>query len=185
MISEYFMWSEIRTSRNLSLSEVCRRLPSSKDFEYAGYITKSRIRYQLCGHNTSISDYTKVCTFHTHPTSACNADVPSAADICNFLKCEHKRAITVGREWIWVWNKTQKTKRLAEKLNDWELKNMAKLLSYLNSNLPYHVFREQYCRYAIQAIGLRWSRRLRKPATWCKRLEEIGIDTTLFSRSKD
>lgn len=176
------MWSKINISKSLSLDAICRRLPSSPDFEYAGYLTKSRILYQSFGANNSLPDYTKDCTFHTHPSNAPNADVPSALDICSFLKDVRKCAITVGRDWIWIWHKTPKTVQLAKQLNAWELKHMIETLSRLDSGLSLHAFREQYCRFPLQAIGLQWSRRLRKPETWCKRLEAVGIDTILLRR---
>ena len=107
---------EIRIPPGSSAAKVYRLLPSAEDFEYGGYLTKTRIRYVAGGPEGAHTDYTKPCTFHSHPTGAQYADVPSPADIYYFLKWRHRRAITVGARWIWVWTKDQQNLKTVRRL---------------------------------------------------------------------
>lgn len=63
-------WKEIRLKAGLSEDEVYRLLPSTIDFEHAGYLTKSRIRYHKGDSSSAGTLMAKPCTFHSHPTKS-------------------------------------------------------------------------------------------------------------------
>ena len=81
-------WKGIRLKPGLSAEDVYRKLPSAPDFEYGGYLTKTRIRYVRCGKTFANTMSSKACTFHSHPTDlpGTEPDLPSAKDIYSFLK---------------------------------------------------------------------------------------------------
>ena len=121
-------WREIRIPTGLSAAEAYRRLPFATDFEYGGYLTKTRIRY-VSGDSTGVYvPFEKCCTFHSHPSGDPAADAPSSLDIYALLKWEHQRTITVGSDWIWVWTKNRQTLKTAWRLWKWELQNLAPML---------------------------------------------------------
>jgi hypothetical protein len=117
---------EIRIPTGLTAAEVYRQLPSAPDFEYAGYLTKTRIRYASYGATTSTGPNSKLCTFHTHPTEydQGDPDMPSPQDIYSFLKWRHRRAITVGKDLLWVMDKTRRTIPVIRRLYAWETEHM-------------------------------------------------------------
>ncbi|MBW3542110.1 MAG: hypothetical protein KY476_17710 [Planctomycetes bacterium] len=118
-------WLEIRIPPKATAEEVYRRLPSAPDFEYGGYLTRTRIRYARCEPCIAYVPSSKTCTFHTHPTAfGDQADVPSGRDIYQFLRGRHCRTITVGARLLWVWDKTPATLTVARTLADWEAINM-------------------------------------------------------------
>ena len=86
-------WQESRIPTNLSAAKVYQRLPAAPDFEYGGYLTKTRIRYLACDPTSAETIRSKPCTFHSHPTNHPNADIPSVPDIYSFLKYRTRRAI--------------------------------------------------------------------------------------------
>ncbi len=129
-------WREIRIPAGCSAEEVYRRLPSDLDREYAGYLTNTRIRYVGCASHGAWPPGTKLCTFHSHPTKIQlgDPDIPSPQDIRKFLMAQSKRAITVGRFKLWVWEKTEPTLDVAEKLWAWERDNLAKTAGKLQAS---------------------------------------------------
>ena len=72
-------WKEIRLKPGLSEIEVYRKLPHASGFEYGGYVTQSRIRFHRCEATRAFVLGSKLCTFHSHPTSHKGAGVPSIA----------------------------------------------------------------------------------------------------------
>lgn len=96
--------------------EAYHRLPTAPEYEYGGYLTKTRIRFVRGDATRSHTDTDKPCTFHSHPTSHPCADMPSPSDIYSFLKWPNLRAITVGAEWICVWDK--------DSFDEWRLEGM-------------------------------------------------------------
>src|SRR5208282_3275119 len=90
-------WKEIRIKPGLSVEAVYRLLPSATDFEYSGYLSKSRIRYFRGDSHSTGMLMAKPCTFHSHPTkNPYLADVPSLQDIYSFLFYRQLRSVTVG-----------------------------------------------------------------------------------------
>ena len=82
------VWHERRIPANLSAANVYRMLPSASDFEYGGYLTKTRIRYVVGAPESVSPPYDLPCVFHSHPFAHPYADAPSPLDIYQFNKCE-------------------------------------------------------------------------------------------------
>ena len=61
-------WREARIPPGLTAEAVYRRLPTAPDFEYAGYLTRTRVRYALGWGTGAHVIGCKPCCFHTHPT---------------------------------------------------------------------------------------------------------------------
>jgi len=118
-LEDFTRWEEIRIKPGLTEDDVYRLLPCAGDFEYGGYLTKSRIRFLKCGPNRANMPMSKACTFHSHPTDMAAADVPSASDVLQFLNFRHLRAITVGASRLWVWDKTKATIPTVKLLGAW------------------------------------------------------------------
>ncbi|MFN4259517.1 MAG: hypothetical protein ACK4RK_09460 [Gemmataceae bacterium] len=113
-------WKEIRIKPGLSEEAIYRLLPSAPDFEYSGYLTKSRIRYFRGDSHSAGMLMAKPCTFHSHPTKNPHlADIPSLQDIHWFLYYQHLRTITVGATKFWGWDKTKATMGTVRKMATW------------------------------------------------------------------
>ena len=177
---------EIRIPGRLSPEEVYRRLPSAPDFEYGGYLTKTRIRYMACEPTKAfVPSDSKLCTFHSHPSSHPRADAPSPSDVYQFLKQSHLRAITVGANWIWVWDKPRKVFTKIKQLLVWEEKHLVAEMTRLSKKHP-DSFVDRYMVIALRRVGLSWPTRLRNdlPA-WSALLRRcLGIKTTLLRRDE-
>ena len=176
-------WQERRIPVGLSATEVYHRLPSAPDFEYGGYLTKTRIRFVL-GYATGVyTDKDKPCIFHSHPASYRYADVPSPSDIYSFLKWRNLRAITVGAKWIWVWNKNKHVLVTVERLLEWEARYMLDEMRRLLKRRTQRIF-DTYFLLALDAIGVDCSARLETdPKTWRLALSRsAGIETALIPR---
>lgn len=121
------LWQVRRIRPESSAEHVYQRLPSHPDYEYAGYLTKTQIRYRRCG---KVRAYLppKPCTFHSHPTALQRGepDIPSATDIRLFLFNRSWRTITVGRNLLWVLDKTEASFGVIRHLAEWERDNLAK-----------------------------------------------------------
>ncbi|MDZ4849985.1 MAG: hypothetical protein SGI77_11925 [Pirellulaceae bacterium] len=136
---------------SLSAEEVYRMLPSASDFEYGGFITRNEIRYQACEAFSENTHECQPCTWHSHPTAHPNADMPSGRDILNFLKWRSRRAVTVGRDWIWVIDKSLSTIPIIEKLRSWEVKNMVpRMIYWLGTDRKIN----GYIAEALEVLGL-------------------------------
>ena len=103
-----------------------RLLPSAETFEYGGFLTESKIHFVKCKEKSASVISAYPCTFHSHPTNleGTEPDLPSGKDIYSFLKWRQQRAITVGRELIWVFDKTVETVPIIKSLETWERGNM-------------------------------------------------------------
>ena len=175
-------WQEIRIPSNLSAREVYRRLPSATDFEYGGYLTKTRIRYVAFGPRSSHTLSSKGCTFHTHPASHPHADIASHRDVYHFLKWRFQRAITVGNHWIWVWEKNLKTLATVRRLLAWEKQNMMAAINRVCMKECEDFFREYFC-IALKALGLpNVLRHGARPDVWSRALQETLAIKTVFLR---
>ncbi len=176
---------EIRIRSGSSAAEVYRSLPSAKDFEYAGYLTATRIRYVPAGPTVSHTDSAKPCTFHSHPYVHPNADVPSPLDIYQFLKCRHLRSITVGARWIWFWTKDHQNLKTVRRLMEWEEEHLlAECGRACRSSGDDWIGR--YIELALRRLGLRWPQRqpITDPTRWSASLRKsLGIKTSLIRRA--
>ncbi len=179
-------WREIRIPAGLSAADVYRRLPSAPDLEYGGYVTKTRIRYLACGPTSAETVQSQPCTFHSHPTSHRNADMPSDQDMYSFLKWRHLRMITVGAKWIWVWNKNRLVLGKVRQLLEWESEHLVEEMKRLSNKYP-DDFTTRYVRNVIKRLGMRWPRkRPAAPAAWSKLLQEgLGFRTMLIRRDSN
>lgn len=177
-------WREIRIPPNSTATQVYRMLPTAADYEYGGYLTKTRIRYAAGEATRADVPFEKSCTFHTHPSDHSAADAPSARDVYHFLKWEHQRTITVGADWIWVWTKNQKTLTHVRRLWEWELDNMVPTLQRISDTPGAHLFEDYACEVLLRRFGLRWlPNRERTPQRWSILLRDVfGLRTVLIRR---
>lgn len=178
-------WRVIRIPPGLSAAEVYRRLPSAPGFEYGGYLTRTRIRYQACEESRANTLCSRSCTFHSHPTRfpADRADVPSPSDIYSFLKYRHLRAVTVGASILWVFDKTAATFGTVRRLADWEAENLLREAWRLSAKDP-QTWTGAYARLALAALGMKWPRGRRTYHTqWPELLRgELKIKVTVIQR---
>ncbi|MBC8509063.1 MAG: hypothetical protein H8D34_29765 [Chloroflexi bacterium] len=187
---EYFTertdWVEIGIPADISNEEIYRLLPSAEDFEYGGYLTEKAILF-IKGDESEVKvDKTKLCTFHTHPTSSKNADMPSPTDIYHFLKwAGGVRTITVGKKWIWVWDKTVPVMNTVKRLKAWEEENMWNAIqTFFQTEKDEDVFKSYYS-HVLTELGLIWPENYPDlPAEeWSALLENcLSIKTQLILR---
>ena len=104
-------WQTTPIPNGLSAEAVYRLLPSAPTLEFGGYLTDSQIHFVECNELSANTISSNLCTFHTHPTEVADTepDLPSNKDIYSFLKWRQQRAITVGKELIWIFDKTMET----------------------------------------------------------------------------
>ena len=140
----------IAISASMPAEEVYRMLPSAPDFEYGGFITENEIRYQVCGDDWATSQYRQACVWHSHPTDNPNADVPSGNDVYHFLKWRSRRAVTIGRDWIWVFDKSLSTIPTIEKLRSWEKNLVPRMMHWMGTDRKIKGFIEE----ALEVLGL-------------------------------
>jgi len=149
-------WHEKRIRPGLTAKQVYRMLPSASDFEYGGYLTKTRIRYAAFGPTSASTIYSKSCTFHSHPTDyEGDPDLPSVRDIYQFLKWRHLRAVTIGKKIIWVLSKTRRTIATIRSLAAWETKNMMLEIHKQSKRHPDY-WLDYYMQQVIKLFGLTW-----------------------------
>lgn len=179
-------WQEIRIPIGMSAEEVYRRLPSALEREYAGYLTKTRIRFFGCSSHGAWPPGSKLCTFHSHPTmiQLGDPDIPSPQDIRKFLMAQTKRAITVGRFKIWLWDKTEATLTISEELWAWDRDNLAKVARELGgAGTPEgnaKVVRAELAHFGVKVPDdpRHWDK------IWPRMLEEkLALNVTVFDRS--
>ena len=166
----------ITISALMSAEEVYRRLPSAPDFEYGGFITQNEIRYQACEAFSADTHACRPCTWHSHPTAHPNADMPSGKDIYGFLKWRSRRAVAVGRDWIWVFDKSLSTIPTLEKLRSWQEKNMVpRMIYWMGTDRKINGYIEE----SLEVLGqppiksnLEWKER------WPELVQALGIGVT-------
>lgn len=170
-------WREIRIPPGLPAEAVYRRLPVNADFEYAGFLTKTRVRYAVGWDTGAHLLSCKPCTFHTHPTEHPHADLPSFKDLYSFLRYTHRRHVTVGRTLIWVFDKTVRTLAVVERLNAFEVRHQVEAIRKVGF--------EDYQEYALARIGCKLPRYLKAyQRVWPDLAEKtLGIRVTLMDRS--
>jgi hypothetical protein len=169
-------WRETRISAGLLAEEVYRRLPTAPDFEYAGYLTKTRIRYAAGWNDGGYLLTSKRCTFHTHPTDDPHGDLPSFKDFYSFLRYTHLRHVTVGRSLIWVLDKTMETLAAVDRLNAWEARHQVEALGRYGF--------DHYAEVALGGVGFRLPKSFRQYSRiWPSRVEEkLGVQVTFMDR---
>jgi hypothetical protein len=146
-------WRELRITLGLPEIEVYRLLPSAKDFEYSGYLTKTRIRYQAGEATEACAPMARPCTFHSHPTKNPHlADIPSLMDIYSFLNFRHLRSITVGATKIWVFDKTRATLGTVRRLAAWVEANHFRVVARLMKK-DFARWQASYVQTAMRELG--------------------------------
>ena len=177
-------WQEIRIRPGLTEAEVYRLLPCAGDFEFGGYLTKTRIRFIKCDPTRANMPMSKVCTFHSHPTDLATADIPSAGDVFQFLNFRHVRAITVGSSRLWVWDKTKATLNTVKKLGVWAETHMLAEVHRLEKKFP-NAWHDPYRKLALKQLGLVWPIKQKEwEAHWEEMLRDVlQIKVRVFPRS--
>jgi len=177
-------WQVLRIPTGLSEEEVYRRLPSAPDFEYGGYLTKTRIRFLRCGPDRASTRMSRRCTFHSHPTDSPNADLPSLTDVYSFLAFRHVRAVTVGATRLWVWDKTKATLATVRQLAAWAEANQLREVRRLEKEAP-HGWQESYVRMVLKKLGLVWpNKRQGLERDWPEMLQStLKIGVRVFPRT--
>ena len=162
----------------MTAEEVYRMLPSSPDFEFGGFITRNAIRYEKCGAKSARTDFSEPCTWHSHPTDHPNCDIPSRKDIYQFLKWRHRRAITVGRRFIWVFDKSMRTVPIIRALHDWESRNMLTRMRYWMGTAKEI---DGYVHEVLAVLGLPQELPLEElSGKWHDLVVSLGIELTII-----
>ena len=187
-------WKEIRLRPGLTAEQVYQKLPSAETFEYGGYLTKTRIRFVKCGSTSAdVPRHRSSCTFHSHPTNLSGTfpDLPSSSDLYGFLFKEPLRSITVGKNLVWVFNKTPKTLPMIKKLKRWQTKNLLAVTRELRENPKYEGrVLDEFQNIALTALGLDWPSRRRDLndsllKQWPKLIAKtLKFDVTVYSRNQ-
>lgn len=177
-------WKEIRIKSDLSEEAIYRLLPSAPDFEYSGYLTKSRIRYFRGDSHSAGMQMAKPCTFHSHPTkNPYLADIPSLQDIHSFLFYRHLRSITVGATKLWVWDKTKATIGTVRKMADWMEANHFRVVAHFMKK-DFDTWQAKYVQKVMHDLGWAWPDNLDEmDAQWPRILREaLKIKVRVFPR---
>jgi hypothetical protein len=177
-------WEEIRIKPGLSEEAIYRLLPSAPDFEYSGYLTKSRIRYFRGDSHSAGMVMAKPCTFHSHPTkNPYLADIPSLQDIHSFLYYRHLRTITVGATKFWVWDKTKATMGTVRKMATWMEANHFGVVTRLMKK-DFASWQGKYVQTVLQHLGWAWPETIDDMDTqWPTILREaLKIKVRVFSQ---
>ncbi len=167
-------WKEIRIKAGLPEVQVYRLLPSAVDFEFSGYLTKSRVRYFKGDSSSAGMLMAKPCTFHSHPTKNPHlADVPSLQDIHSFLFYRHLRSITVGATKIWIWDKSRATLGTVRKLAEWMKVNHFRAVNHWMKK-DFANWRAMYVQTVMKHLGWVWPDTIEEmDAEWPRMLREV------------
>jgi hypothetical protein len=167
-------WKEIRIKAGLEADEVYRLLPSARDFEFSGFLTKSCVQYIQADSSSAGMLMAKPCTFHSHPTKNPHlADVPSLKDIHSFLFYRHLRTVTVGATRIWVFDKTKATLATVRKLARWIEANQLRVVTHLMKK-DFSSWQATYVQTVMKHLGWEWPVTIDEmDARWPKMLREI------------
>ncbi len=177
-------WKEIRIKPGLPEEEVYRLLPAALDFEYSGYLSKSRIRYFRGESDSTGMLMAKPCTFHSHPTkNPYLADIPSLQDIYSFLYYRHLRSVTVGATRIWVWDKTKATLGTVRKMASWMEANHFRVVNRLMKK-DFDTWQGKYVQTVLHHLGWVWPGTIDEmDAQWPRILREaLKIKVRVFLR---
>ena len=177
-------WKEIRIRPGLPEVEAYRLLPSAPEFEYSGYLTRSRIRYFQGDASSAGMLMSKACTYHSHPTkNPYLADIPSMNDIYSFLNYRHLRTITVGATKIWVCDKTRATLETVRRLADWIEANHFRVIVRLMKK-DFATWQDKYVQTVMHHLGWVWPKTLDDmDAQWPMILRKaLKIKVRVFSR---
>ena len=177
-------WKEIRIKLGLPEKDVYRLLPSARDYEYSGYLTKSRIRYFKGEASSAWMSMAKPCTFHSHPTkNPYLADIPSLQDIHSFLYYRHLRSVTVGATKLWVWDKTKATFGTVRKMASWMEVNHFRVVTRLMKK-DFATWQGKYVQTVLHHLGWAWPETIDEmDAQWPTILREaLKIKVRVFPR---
>jgi hypothetical protein len=169
-------WRETRIPAGRPAEEVYRTLPIAPDFEYAGYLTRTRIRYAEGWTTGGRLLANKACTFHTHPGDDPHGDLPSFTDLYTFLRYTHLRHVTAGRSLIWSLDKSMETLAAVDRLNAWEARHQVEAFGRFGL--------DHYAEVALGGVGFRLPKNLRQyEQVWPSRVKEVlGVKVTVMDR---
>lgn len=180
-------WTEIRIRPGMSEKEVFRLLPSAVDFEYSGYLIRSRIRFIKGEPSSASMRMAKTYTFHSQPTKNPHlADIPSLADIHSFLFYRHLRSVTVGATKIWVWDKTRATLGTVRKLAAWMEVNHFRVVTHWMKK-DFANWQAMYVHTVMKHLGWVWPDNIDEmDAEWPRMVRELfKIKVRLIPREPD
>lgn len=160
--------------------QVYTLLPTADSFEFGGIIDRSEIRYQKCASTMAWTDLSSECTWHSHPTGVKACDQPSPMDIRTFLVNRPLRAVTAGRDIVWVFDKQLETIPFIKRLMEWEQENLLPRMRHWMA-LPQKV--DGYLEEALSVLGIReWVTKNPSIDDWVPVIESIGIKVRIFRR---
>jgi hypothetical protein len=161
-----------------SAEAVYQSLPSSADRVFTGCLTEAAIRFAVGRSYTPVDSIQASCTFHSHSIRDRQADQPSEAQVFTFLSRSPLRHITVGRQWLWYWDKSGNALDAARRLTNWVWDSP----DGKPRSRGQRAFPAAYISSGLAAIGLKQPLgRYRDPQSWTKLLEDsLGIQTHLI-----
>jgi hypothetical protein len=160
--------------------EVYRLLPTAESFEFGGVIEPDKIRFQRCDPVMAWTEFSADCSWHSHPTRASACDQPSPMDIRSFLVNRNLRAVTAGRDIIWVFDKQPETIPFVKRLLAWEQTNLLNRMKHW-MGLPNGM--QNYILEALSILSI--DNFLEKKAScddWVPVIESLGIKVRIFHR---
>ena len=164
----------------MSEQDVYTLLPTAESFEFGGIIERNAIRYQRCDKTMAWSKYSDDCTWHSHPTGSISCDQPSPMDIRSFLVNRNLRAVTAGREIVWVFDKQAESIPFITQLMAWEQIN---LLNRMRHWMATPDGMEGYLFEALSVLGVTsWLRKNPSYDNWIPVIESLGIQVRIFQR---
>jgi len=182
-------WKTIAIPDGATALEVYRMIPSAPNFEYGGYLAEDKIHFTKCNEKSAGTRTSALCNFHTHPTDLPGTvpDMPSAKDVYAFLKWSNHRAVTVGKELIWVFDKTEQTIPVIQKFANWERQNMLATFRQVEQQGSNDAAGD-YVFHPLGELGLHWpqqgsevTEKLLK--SWAIELEQcLRFKVTVFDR---
>jgi len=110
-------------------------------------------------------------------------DIPSLADVRQFLLTRNQRTVTVGRFFLWVWDKSEATLDAVRKLATWEQRNLVRLsrrlLDWGTPGWEAEVFRQ-----GLAHLGVKVPKTLKAWAeVWPDELRHrLGLTVTILER---
>jgi hypothetical protein len=169
----------IPISPDMSEEAVYQLLPTATHFEYGGFITENLIRYQKCESTFASTVESEACIWHSHPTDAPKADMPSCSDIYTFLTNRTFRAVTAAKTKIWVFDKSMRTAGTIVKLREWEevnfMSEVRRAMQEPNGIRRYHAV-------AMANLGLSAANQNWFIDNWVSAVNSLGVEVRVFDR---
>lgn len=164
----------------MSEQDVYQLLPTAESFEFGGFIERDVIRHQRCAKKMAWTEFSADCTWHSHPTGSNSCDQPSTIDVRSFLVHRNLRAVTAGRDIVWVFDKKPETIPFIKRLLAWEQLNLSKRMIHWMAS-PQGM--EGYLLEALSILGVAsWLKENPSCGDWVPVIESLGINVRIFRR---